>query len=129
MIDCSQWQLIYYLKLALHLNERRPVIIVFESEVRSHVNSFFRHNCLITHIIINIREYLIVLVIWFYWRYTAPPSKNAVSANIKHSRYIKHRISAQSTTVAKGCMYIWQMLPLVVEENWSSANFFRKLPM
>ncbi len=31
--------------------------------------------------------------------------KNAVSANIKHSRYfIKHPISGQPTTVAKCCM-------------------------
>ena len=37
-----------------------------------------------------------------------PPRKKAVSANIKHSRYtsIKHPISGESTTVAKGCMYI-----------------------
>ena len=38
----------------------------------------------------------------------AVPSKNAVSANIKHSRtgtFITHHISGQSTTVVKG-MYI-----------------------
>ncbi len=38
---------------------------------------------------------------------SAVPSKKAVSANIKHSRYsIKHPIASQSTTVVKGCMYI-----------------------
>ena len=34
---------------------------------------------------------------------SAPLSKNAVSANIKHSRYIiKRQISSQSTAVVKG---------------------------
>ncbi len=55
-------------------------------------------------------------------RQYCPPSKNAVSANIKHSRYtsIKYSISSQSTTVVKGCMYIcliWWILSLVMEEH------------
>ncbi len=39
---------------------------------------------------------------------SALPSKNAVSAKIKHivDTSIKHAISGQSTTVVKGCMYI-----------------------
>ena len=44
---------------------------------------------------------------------------------------IKHPISSQSTTVVKDCMYIWlmwQILPLVMEEHWSCANFFKNLP-
>ncbi len=38
----------------------------------------------------------------------AVPSKNAVSANIKHSRLplMKHPISGQSTTVVKGNLYL-----------------------
>ncbi len=43
--------------------------------------------------------------------HAAIPSKNAVSANIKHSIYlIKHSISGQSTTVVKGCMYMFDMV-------------------
>ena len=39
---------------------------------------------------------------------SAPPSKNAVSANIKDSvrHFHKCQISGQSTTVVKGCIYI-----------------------
>ena len=39
---------------------------------------------------------------------SAPPSKNAVSAHMKHGvdPSIKHPISGQSTTVVKICMYI-----------------------
>ncbi len=38
---------------------------------------------------------------------SAVPSKNAVSANIKHSRYFHYTSNFfQSTTVVKGCMYI-----------------------
>ena len=36
---------------------------------------------------------------------SAPQSKNAVSTNIKHSRYI-HFINHQSTSIPNGCMYI-----------------------
>ena len=43
--------------------------------------------------------------------------------------YIKYPISGQSTTVVKGCIWlIWQILPLVMEEYWSSANFFKNIP-
>ncbi len=40
--------------------------------------------------------------------YSASPSKNAVSANIKHSRYfhIKHLISGQFTPMVNGGTYI-----------------------
>ena len=41
---------------------------------------------------------------------SAAPSKNAVSANIKHSSSIKHQISGLSTTVVKGCMYMFDMV-------------------
>ena len=44
---------------------------------------------------------------------------------------IQHPISGQSSSVVKGCMYIcliWQILPLVIEEYWSSANSIRNFP-
>ena len=57
---------------------------------------------------------------WIHVDKSAPPSTNAVSANIKHSidTSIKHLISGQSTTVLKGCLYIRfikKILPLVQE--------------
>ena len=43
--------------------------------------------------------------------------KNAVSANIKRSRYfIKHQISDQSTIVVKN-VFVMVDIPLVIEEH------------
>ncbi len=46
-----------------------------------------------------------------YSAFLPPPSENAESANMKHSRIvdasIKHQISGQSTTVIKGCRGKW----------------------
>ncbi len=61
----------------------------------------------------------------------AVPSKNAVSANIKHSRYFHWTSYFWSIHYyGKSCMYVcvmWKILPLVMEEHWSSANFFKNL--
>ncbi len=55
----------------------------------------------------------------------APQSENGVSTNIKHSRYIHLCFSRQSTSMVV-TMYIimFNILPLVMEEDWSSADHF-----
>ena len=64
---------------------------------------------------------------------SAAPSKNAVSANIKHKvvdTSIKRQISVQSTAVVKGCMRImFDMVDTAFskEDYWSSANLFMNL--
>ena len=52
------------------------------------------------------------------------PSKNAVSANIKHivDTFIKHPISSQSTIMVKGCMYIMFDMVDTSFDLWKSID-------
>ncbi len=60
-------------------------------------------------------------------RKTAVPSKNAASANIKHSTvdtFIKHEISGQSTSVVKGCTYILMFNVVGTVFGYGRASIF-----
>ncbi len=77
---------------------------------------------------------------FFHWlsfvNYTCsqscPQSKNTVSTNIKHSRYIHLMSNFLSIRFPTKRLYVHMFdivhTPLVMEENWLSANCFRNFP-